>query len=62
MLIFDATWARIRERFTEEEKQKLREVYLGESICPRGMVIDEAKLDEALRAKVIAAKTERVDG
>lgn len=62
MLISDATWKRIRERFTEEEKQALRDAYLGETICPKGIVIDEAKLNEALRAKVTAVKKEMVHG
>jgi hypothetical protein len=56
MLISDATWKRIRERFTEEEKRALRDAYLGEVICPKGIVIDDAKLDNALAARVAAAK------
>jgi hypothetical protein len=56
MLISDATWKRIRERFTEEEKQALRDAYLGEVICPKGIVIDEATLDNAPLARVAAAK------
>jgi hypothetical protein len=56
MIISDATWKRIRERFTEEEKQALRDAYLGETICPKGIVIDEATLDNALLARVAAAK------
>ena len=59
MLITDATWQRIRERFSEEEKQALRDAWCGETICPKGIVIDEAKLDEALCARVTAAKKER---
>jgi hypothetical protein len=62
MMITDATWKRIRERFSEEEKQKLRDAYLGEVICPKGIVIDEAKLDDALFDKVTAAKKELVHG
>jgi hypothetical protein len=56
MLISDATWKRIRDRFTEEDKQKVRDAYLGETICPRGIVIDEARLDNELRTRVAAAK------
>jgi hypothetical protein len=56
MLISDATWKRIRERFTEEDKQALRDAYLGETICPKGIVIDEARLDNELRTRVAAAK------
>lgn len=62
MLISNATWARIREGFGEEEKQALRDAYLGETICPRGIVIDEARLDEGLRTKVLAAKKGAVHG
>lgn len=56
MIITDRTWARIRERFTEEDKQKLRDAYLGEVICPKGIVIDEANLDSDLAARVAGAK------
>jgi hypothetical protein len=59
MLITDMTWQCIRARFSEEEKQQLRDAYAGETICPKGIVIDEAKLDEKLRARVVAAKNER---
>lgn len=62
MLISDATWKRIRERFTEEEKQALRDAYLGEVVCPKGIVIDEARLDNDLAARVTAAKKELVHG
>lgn len=56
MILSDRTWARIRERFSEEEKQALRDAYLGEVICPKGIVIDEAKLDSELAARVAGAK------
>ena len=56
MILSDATWARIRERFTEEEKQALREAYLGETICPKGIVLDDSQLEAGLLARVAAAK------
>jgi hypothetical protein len=43
-LIRDTTWARIRERFSEEEKAELRQHICGETICPRGFVVDLSKV------------------
>jgi hypothetical protein len=60
MLITDTTWNRIRAEFTEEQRQALRDAISGETICPKGIVIDEARLDEELSAKVLAAKARRV--
>ena len=60
MLIADNTWEAIREQFSEEEKAAMRAVVQGQCICPRGVVIDEDGLDEALRQKLQAAKQKQV--
>jgi hypothetical protein len=59
MIVSDAMWAHIRKQFTEEEKQQLRDAYLGETICPRGIVIDEAWIGPALMARLKEAKAVR---
>jgi hypothetical protein len=56
MLITDSTWERIREQFSEDEKKALRCHVTGETICPRGIVVDEDALSAELRDKLIAAK------
>lgn len=52
MLLRMADWERIREQFSEEEKGKLNEAITGETICPRGCVVDEAQLGDGLTNKV----------
>lgn len=52
MLLRMDTWNRIRENFTEDEKSKLNSAITGETICPRGCVLDEAILGEELTKKV----------
>lgn len=52
MLIRDTTWSEIRECFTEEEKVALRECVAGETICPRGFIIETDDLAPALRDKL----------
>ena len=56
MLISDALWAKIRDRFTEEEKELLRGAFCGETICPRGVVVDEEKLKPGLLRALAEAK------
>ena len=41
MLLRMSDWERIREHFTEEEKDLLNKAITGEVICPRGCTIDE---------------------
>jgi hypothetical protein len=36
-------WDNIRENFTDMEKKMLNEAITGETICPRGCVVDEEK-------------------
>lgn len=55
MLITSTMWDEIRSHFTPEEKALLNAAMTGEVICPRGVVLDEAMLPEALRGKLVGA-------
>lgn len=44
-------WEAIREAFSQEEKERLNAAISGETICPRGIVMDLSKLDPQLQAK-----------
>jgi ABC-type phosphate/phosphonate transport system substrate-binding protein len=55
VLIRLTTWEAIREQFTDDEKDALNAVATGETICPRGLVIDEDKLAPELRDKLLRA-------
>ena len=55
MIIRDTTWKRIREQFSEDEKDELRTAICGESICPRGIVIDQDKPRADLALRVVHA-------
>ena len=57
MFFLDHTWQKVRERFTEEEKEQLREAITHEVICPRGAEIDLDKIPEALSLKMADALT-----
>jgi hypothetical protein len=54
MLITAVAWEQVREHFSDDEKQQLREATDGESICPRGAFVDEERLSEQLRRKLKA--------
>ncbi len=56
MLITDATWNKIRDQFNEDEKALLRAHICGETICPRGIVVNESVLPTALAEKLKSAK------
>lgn len=43
MLLKMSDWERIRENFTEMEKKLLNEAISGETVCPRGCIVDEDK-------------------
>ena len=43
MLIRMSDWDKVREHFSQEEKDRLNLAINGETICPRGMTIDESK-------------------
>lgn len=40
MVVKEEDWERIREHFSEEEKAALRKAIIGETICPKGWMID----------------------
>jgi hypothetical protein len=54
----------VREWFDEGDKAQLNSAITGESICPRGNMIDETTLKPELRAKIAlhfpVGKTPRV--
>jgi hypothetical protein len=52
LLITSQTWDRIRDFFSEEEKQQMRDVIVGQAICPAGSFVDEERLGAELRAKI----------
>ncbi len=59
MLIREEMWDRIRDQFTEAEKEKLRATVTGTTICPRGWTMDVAQLEEPLAEKLrLAIKKE----
>ena len=59
MIVTLATWERIRDQFTEDEKATLRSATTGEVICPAGAVLDVAKLDAGLADKLTRALAPR---
>jgi hypothetical protein len=52
MLVTEDAWEQVREHFTEDEKEQLREATQATSICPRGAFVDEERLSEGLRKKL----------
>lgn len=56
MLLQMQTWDKIRDRFTEDEKAKLNGAICGETICPRGVSLDEEKLGPDLAKNIVEAK------
>lgn len=55
MLVRMETWYKVRDAFTEEEKDVLNTHITNEVICPRGLIVDETKLPLALRLKLSKA-------
>lgn len=53
MLIQISEWEKIRDQFSQEEKDALNLAVTGESICPRGLNIDTRKLTFAIGAKLV---------
>jgi len=45
-------WSTVREQFTDDEKAALNGAVTGQSICPRGPIVDLEKLSTELREKV----------
>ena len=56
MLIQMGTWNRIRDQFSQEEKDLLNLAVTGETICPRGLIVDEQSLPADLARKLCASK------
>lgn len=52
MFVRNATWKRIREEFTEQEKAQLTGAIEGETICPPGYQVDETRMAPALAIKL----------
>ena len=55
MLIREEKWELIRHLFSEEEKEILRGFIIGESICPRGWILDQDALPQSLEVKLKGA-------
>lgn len=55
MLVRDESWNKIRDQFTDDEKQQLRKAASGNIICPPGTVLDEAQVDPTLAHKLSEA-------
>jgi hypothetical protein len=52
IIVTSATWDRIRDHFTEDEKELLRTATVSQVICPQGALIDEDLLVAPLQAKL----------
>jgi len=48
MLLRVSDWEQIRTKFTDIEKKLLNESISGETICPRGFIIDESKASDLI--------------
>lgn len=59
MLIQMSWWNKFGGFFTAEEKAALNHAITGETICPMGVIVNEATLDPELVAKVLELKEER---
>ena len=55
MLLKMADWHRIREQFTDAEKDAINAAITGEVICPRGCTLSESLLTPALADKIKTA-------
>jgi hypothetical protein len=55
MLIRDSVWSAIREQFSEDEKAELRSHVTGETICPRGFVVDAENVPQPIQKKFLDA-------
>lgn len=59
--MLDSKWNKIRENFTEEEKESFRQAVVGESICPKGVSIELSKLPIELRDKLGKVLLDHID-
>lgn len=51
----DKEWEKIRDQFSDQEKDELRSAISSQVLCPPIVFIDTEKLSEALRTKLAAA-------
>ena len=49
MLIRMSDWERVRVEFSQAEKDNLNKAITGETICPRGLMIDESQAPSEAR-------------
>jgi hypothetical protein len=56
MIITIAKWATIRDLFSEEEKLELNAQIVGETVCPRGVIVDEKHLSAVILEKLREAE------
>lgn len=52
MIIRASVWVKVRDSFTEQEKADLRAAKTGDTICPRGAVLDLNMLSPDLKEKL----------
>ena len=52
IVVTEAAWLRIRDHFTDEEKEQLREAWVGPTVSPKGEIVEGDRLGEAFRAKL----------
>lgn len=52
MIVTMAKWETIRHLFSDDEKDALNAANIGETICPRGISVDESKLSAELLQKL----------
>lgn len=53
MTVRESEWEKVRTQFTESEKEHLRMNMAGETICPRGWVVNENELPKELKIKLL---------
>jgi len=63
MFVRNATWQKIRDEFTEQEKEALRAAERGQILCPPGVTVNPDLLDRKLAAKLatLLANTEAAE-
>lgn len=60
MLLRMKVWEAIRVRFVQWEKDQLNAAIVGETICPKGLIINDQVLPESITAKLkVAMEQER---
>lgn len=57
MILKHCDWQSIREQFTEDERDAIREHIDGQVVCPRGWSLDTQPMNGDLRVKLMDAVT-----